>query len=131
MVKAQLDAPSLATQPNWDYVTVETITPSPFSGMVENYYEILDAPTIIIGVKSRFSRRTWKFAGYAYQELIFTPSINSAFGSRVVTEERKYLKLGSQNLINFEDYGGSPYQLRIEFARWLPEIDLEIWKFTG
>ncbi len=126
-----LSVATLSTQPNWEYVAVETLTPIPNKfGYMNNYNVIIDKPTIIVSIGCKQAKRTWKFAGYAYQKLLFTPSINSAFGSRVITE-RKYLKLGEQNLLQFPDYGDNLYQLTIEFPQWLREIDLEIWKYIG
>jgi hypothetical protein len=128
---------NLSTQPNWDYVEATTLTPSPISnylanpglGYMADYNVILDVPTVIIGVGCPTAKRTWKFGGYAYQKLLFTPSINSSFGSLVVSY-KKYLKLWEQNLIEFPDFQWD-YQLTIEFPQWLREIDLEIWKYVG
>lgn len=126
MVQASLAIASLSTQPNWEYVAVETLRPIPLSG----YSVILDRPTIIASIGSKYAKRTWKFAGYAWHKLLFTPSVNSSFGARVNTG-RNYLKLGEQNLLQFPDFGDNLYQLTIEMPYWLIEVDLEIWKYTG
>jgi hypothetical protein len=120
---------NLSTKPNWYYVEATTLTPNSGSGYMDDYSVLLDVPTIIISVGCPQAKRTWKFGGNAFQKLLFTPSVNSAFGSRVVSD-KKYLKLGEQNLIEFTDFQGS-YQLTIEFPQWLREIDLEIWKYMG
>lgn len=129
MVTANLSLASLSNQMDWELVDSEILVPSPLNYM-NDYNVILDAPILTIGVKSKYYRRNWKFGGWAYQKLLYIPSMNSNFGNRVVSQ-RQYLRLGELNLIKFEDYGvGLAYQLSIEFPQWLKEIELEVWKYV-
>ena len=77
---------------------------------------------------ARANNKGWRWAGYAVRRLRTGLTIGSAFDSDAGTKSAIWLN--RVTLLLYEPLT-TEYGLSIEFARWLPDIQLSVWQFLG
>lgn len=122
---------------NWDLVLrrnyVAASTPNEPQGFlpIPPITVSVDRFTLLIGASSNSAKPTWRLAAFVSPRLLFSPSSTSEYLAAVQSEKSQAVLRERLNLIQFTDFGLSPYLLEISIPRWYREIDLEIWKYTG
>lgn len=130
----------LATKENWELILTErrtaTIKTQPTSGKyfhnpIAPIYTTPNSHVLLIGTHSKFAKSHWFLGARVSQYLYVSPSMNSNLISGVQTSDIKRVGLNRLTLIKFEDYGVYPYTLQLEIPRWLEDIYIEVWEYTG
>lgn len=86
---------------------------------------------VLVGCKSAGAERHWKLGCYARQRLSISPSSQSEFVSVVQCKERFFCQLGLLTKVEFPEYNSYPYLLVLEIPKWLPDIFIEAWYYSG
>lgn len=96
-----------------------------------------DKHILLVGATSSKVKPTWIRAGYLHQQI---DGINiddtviyeglQRTPSTAVDFDRKLIKLNSIDLIEFSKISND-YRLRFEPMRWITEVTLGIWMYTG
>lgn len=122
---------------NWDLVLRRSYfaqtTPNEVKGFlpIPSISILVDRHILTIGASSTKAKPNWYLAAYVTPKLLFSPSSTSEFVAAVQTQERRRIKLNTLNLVQFTNFGLSPYLLEISIPYWHQEMNLEIWKYQG
>lgn len=122
---------------NWDLVLRQDYFVTPTPSDPKNYSPIpsitvlVDSYTLAIGARSDKALNHWYLAAYVNQRLLFVPSSTSDFIALVQTKEDFKIRLNQLNLIQFPNFGISPYVLEIKIPYWHEHMFLEVWKYSG
>ena len=122
---------------NWDLVLKRSYFAQVISNEPKEFLPIpsitvsVDSFTLLIGASSNSSKPTWRLAAFVSPRLLFSPSSTSEYLAAVQSERAQAVLLNRLNLIQFTDFGLSPYLVEISIPRWYRDIELEIWKYTS
>lgn len=86
---------------------------------------------LLIGTKSESSPSYWFLGARAAQFLYVSPSMESYVISGVQAQGTKNIGLNRITLVQFEDYGVSPYTLQLSIPRWIEDIQIEVWEYAN
>lgn len=131
---------SLASNLDWEKVFEANDKPglAPGSAGILGYYApiqpklvALDKHVLLIGISAVYSKPTWFLGGYASQYLYISPSTTPFIPQGVQACETKRLRLNTMTLVQFQNFGKTPYVLLIELPRWFRDVHVEVWKYLG
>lgn len=86
---------------------------------------------VMVGCKSQSAESHWKLGCWAQQRLKLSPSSQSRFSSIVQCKERHFCRLNFLTKIEFPEYNSYPYLLILEIPKWIPDILIEAWYYSG
>lgn len=119
---------------NWDLVTRQSLNGVKISGentfLINPYSTVLNSRLVLVGCKSTSAKQSWRLGCWANFRLLFSPSSTSEYVS-AIQFYAKSCHLNRLNLIEVPEIYPWPYLLYLEFPRWLGNIDIEIWKYSG
>ncbi len=122
---------------NWDLVLRRRLVAAPAPESRRGFLPIppitisVDRYILAIGARSPLAKPNWYLAAYAVPRLLFSPSSTSEYIAAVQTSEKRLIGLNTLNLVQFTDFGLTPYLLEISIPPWHEEMNLEIWKYAG
>lgn len=122
---------------NWDLVVratyVAPTNPAYPKGFmpIPTKVVVVDKYTLAIGAKSTKAKPTWSLGAYISPRLLFSPSSTSEFPAAVKSEQRQVIELNKLTLIQFTNFGVTPYLLEFSIPRWHQELSIEVWKYSG
>lgn len=131
---------SLASNSDWEKIFEANDKPNLVLTGVEtlNYYAppppkfvALDKHVLLIGISAVYSKPTWFLGGRASQYLYISPSSTPTIAQGVQACETKRLRLNAMTLVQFQNFGKTPYVLLIEIPRWFRDVHVEVWKYLG
>lgn len=132
----------LATKDNWQLILSEqrNVTYRDNTLPANDEYRYTPIPpiyatpyahTLLIGAKSNTALSHWFLAARASQYLYVSPSLTSGIDPGVQASDTKRIGLNRLTLIEFKDYGITPYTLVLEIPYWLEHIHIEAWEYKG
>lgn len=86
---------------------------------------------LLIGTQSDSAEPRWFLGARASQYLYVSPSMTTAYVSGVQAADIKSIGLNRMTLVEFKDYGVSPYVLQLAIPYWLEDISVEVWEYQG
>lgn len=122
---------------NWDLVLrtsyLAQIVPEARRGFlpIPNKIIEVDRYTLAIGVSSTKAKPTWKRGAFVAPRLLFSVSSTSEYAGLVRSDNAKAVFLNQLTLVQFEDFGITPYALEISIPFWIAQLNIEIWKYQG
>lgn len=122
---------------NWDLVLRTSYTaqlaPETKRGFlpISNKIIEIDKYTLAIGVGSTKAKPTWRIGAFVAPRLLFSVSSMSEYGGLVRSNNSKAVFLNQLTLVQFEDFGLTPYALEISFPFWIEQLNIEVWKYQG
>lgn len=122
---------------NWDLVLRQTYFAQTTPNEPRGFFPIppisisVDRYTLTIGAKSTKAKSNWRLGAFVAPRLLFLPSSTSDFVAAVQSERAQPVFLNRLTLIQFTDFGITPYLLEINVPHWHQELSLEIWKYSG
>jgi hypothetical protein len=127
----------LSNSANWELVSNQFFQPIPTSGANPNtiypIYEfpispiLFENPLVAIYAKSPSAPPHWQFAGLLIQRVAVGLVIG---GLNEAIQETKAVRLNTIQVFNLPQYT-STYQLNFRVARWLRDIELNVWRYIG
>ncbi|BAZ02245.1 hypothetical protein NIES37_62570 [Tolypothrix tenuis PCC 7101] len=118
---------------NWDLVVRTKLTPVKFPNKPAFFKPltvIVNSRILMIGMRNRQAKDTWRYAGTAYMNLFTLPSSTSLFAAGVETA-RQDLRLGTLTLIQFPELQLYPYYVEVRVPPWHQEMLVEVWQYSG
>lgn len=123
---------------NWDFVgrgnyqAVATSTnPRSNSGIPRQQFPISSGASILmLGCRSATASTYWRLGCWASQILMVLPSTTSTFLGSLKTK-RIACQLGAFTLLEFTDYQAGTWILEIDIPRWIDQLEVEIWYYSG
>ena len=129
--------PGISDRLNWDlvgranYITAASATNPDTHVPIPTQQMICDRPIILVGCNSVSALPHWRLGCWISQRLIFTVSNTSEYLPLIKTRSSFPCELNTLSLISFPDYQISPYLLLIDIPRWLKDLSVEVWKYSG
>lgn len=120
---------------NWDLVLrtsyTAQLTPETRRGFLPIPTKLIevDRYTLAIGVSSNKAKKTWHLGAFVAPRLLFSVSSTSQYPGLVRAANSKPLFLNQLTLVQFEDFGLTPYALEISIPFWIAQLSVEIWKY--
>lgn len=87
-------------------------------------------PIFAIGVKSSSAKPNWWLGAFCDMQIFSGVRTPSQFNP-LQTLEQKRIALNKLQYFQFPLLGISPYWLGISFPRWIKDVYLEVWQYTG
>lgn len=122
---------------NWDLVLRQTYFAQPNPAYPKGFVPIpsklieVDRYTLAIGTSSTKAKPTWRVGAFVVPKLSFSVSSTSVYTNLVRSGKSQSVYLNQLTLVQFTDFGLSPYALEISFPIWISELSIEIWKYQG
>lgn len=122
---------------NWDLVLRQTYFAQPNPAYPKGYVPIpsklieVDRYTLAIGTSSTKAKPTWRVGAFVVPRLLFSVSSTSLYPGLVRSDKSQTVYLNQLTLLQFEDFGLTPYALDVSFPSWIHELSIEIWKYQG
>jgi len=122
---------------NWDLVLRQTyfsqLNPAYPKGFIPIPSKLIqvDRYTIAIGTSSAQAKPTWRVGAFVVPRLSFSVSSTSVYPRLVRSDKSQNVYLNQLTLLQFKDFGLTPYALEISFPPWMRELSIEIWKYQG
>lgn len=131
----------LATRDNWELILAEIHNVQYIRGTTAanrtRYYEpiapIYSSPSsnlLLVGTKSDRVKPHWFLGAIASQFLYVSPSMFPYGVSGVQSQVQQKLGLNRLTLVQFPDYGISPYVLELQIPHWIEDITIEVWQYN-
>ena len=122
---------------NWDLVLrtsyVAPLAPETKRGFLPIPNKIIEADryTLAIGVSSNKAKPTWRIGAFVAPRLLFSVSSTSEYTGLVRSDDSKPVFLNQLTLVQFQDFGTTPYALEISIPFWISQLSIEVWKYQG
>ena len=122
---------------NWDLVLRTSyeaqLAPETRRGFLPIPTKIIevDKYTLAIGVASTKAKPTWRRGAFIAPRLLFSVSSTSEYSGLVRAANSKAVFLNQLTLVQFEDFGLTPYALEISIPFWIAQLSIEVWKYQG
>lgn len=122
---------------NWDLVLrtayVAQLAPETKRGFLPISNKIIEADryTLAIGVSSNKAKPTWRVGAFVAPRLLFSVSSTSEYAGLVRSDSSKPVFLNQLTLVQFQDFGLTPYALEIAIPYWIAQLSIEVWKYQG
>jgi hypothetical protein len=132
----------LAERDNWELIlsdrrTVKYLENKKSTDLKYKYtpiapiYATTESHTLLIGAVSNSALQHWFLGARASQYLYVSPSQSGSFTSGVQVEGIKPIGLNRLTLVQFKNFGVTPYVLQLEIPYWLEDIYVEVWEYSG
>lgn len=122
---------------NWDLVLKTSysaqLAPETQRGFLPIPNKIIESDkyTLAIGVSSTKAKPTWRIGAFVAPRLLFSVSSTSEYAGLVRSDNSKPVFLNQLTLVQFQDFGLTPYALEISIPFWIAELSIEVWKYQG
>lgn len=122
---------------NWDLVLrnsyIAQLAPETRRGFLPIPNKIIEADryTLAIGVSSTKAKPTWRVGAFVAPRLLFSVSSTSEYTGLVRSNDSKPVFLNQLTLVQFQNFGLTPYALEVSFPYWISQLNIEVWKYQG
>jgi hypothetical protein len=114
---------------DWNLTSREQLTAGELGYISPRIYTV-NSPNLIVGAGITVGRPTWKWAGRIIQIIPAKPSTTGIFSAGIEVA-RWSLYLNKYQHFKLGNYSPRPYQIRLEPAKWLADLTIEMWWYDG